>query len=1665
MRKIFAKRDALILSRDRPGRMNGKHGRRRPRLHWLVSLVLASLSLANVSAQDVKLRSQPEARDRDRRALREQWFLRGRSLPGQPGAAQRYRAYLQKMRMRGARPATVRQNALPSSGVVWIPLGPAPLASDASGSGEDNYGWVSGRATAVAVDPADPTGNTVYIGGAYGGVWKSTNATQAVTPTSSSVTWTALTDNQATLAVGAITIQPGNNNSNNSVILVGTGETNSSADSYYGLGILRSTDAGATWTLIPSDTTKTRSFAGMGFSKIAFNSTSSNIAVAGTAGASEGIIEGLANPLTANLGLYYSSDSGNSWSYANVSDSGVATAPGSATSVVYNAGAGLFFAALRSHGFYSSVDSINWTRLITQPGGGLTATACPANPSSSSCPIYRGEIAVVPGRNEMYVWYVDANDFDQGIWESTDGGSSWTQINDAGIINCGDELGCGTEQGTYNLELAAVPNGNSGVTDLYAGTINLYKCEISGGFPACDPNATGAPPDATFLNLTHAYGCSAIAEVHPAQHAVSFLLVNGNTQDVMYFANDGGIYRALDGYTGLTTGTCGGSNQFDSLNMTLGSMTQFVSFSEAGGDGNTILGGTQGNGSPGTQSALASDPLWQNVNFGDGGYTQISPDNELLWFVSNPPDSISGVNIFSCASGINCHTQDFQNHPVVDSETLGGDTGAYYPPYILDPQSSGELIVGTCRMWRGLSTGGAYTVLSHSFETGGDGICTGGEINLVRSLVAGGVLDNNGFSNVIYAGTDGFGPLIPSSPPGGHVWVSTNVAGGASTWVDQTGSINPSNFPISGIAMDTSDKSGLTAYVSIMGFSTTDFPTSHVWQTTNGGSSWNDFTANLPDAPANAVLVDPGSMPTNGTVYVATDVGVFSSSTAAPNWTEVGPVPNSGQPGYLPNVAVTALGMFIDSAGNKWLRASTYGRGVWQLSLVATPDFFLTISNTPQTVYVGQEPAVFNGEAFAIGGYNLPVSLTCVAGATQPPHTCSLPSNVTPTESGASFQLSASDVAQDYSFAVQGTDQNKVTRQAPVTLKVVDFGLTPPSPGSITVGPGSNSGPVGFQVTAAGSFQDTVNLSCVVPKQLRGMSCNFQPSGAVNPTTKNPVAVTLTLTATANQPQATGSITIEGAVANGYNKTQNLTVTIPADYSLAISNPALQAEMAPGGTFPVYYDGILTTPNGYSNLVNLSCSAGATPPPSTCSAAPAIVTPAAPPGAPFTVAVASNQCSPPNTPPHTPFSFNIEAQGTDASKLSHTFPVTFTVTSFSQDDFTLEITNTPLTAPVNTPAIFNGTLTGTVCYNSPVKLSCGSGAPPTCSTPTSVTPTVQGTPFTVTVETSDQCGNYSFEIVAQGTDPARTMHKFLVSFASSSVSQANFSLTISNPSLTAAVNTPATFKGTLTASACYNSPVNLSCGSDHPPTCTPLPATATPTATGTPFNVTVSSNVNQTYNFNVAGVGKDPLQLQRQQPVTFTSGGGGSGPTFSFTVTPTPSTESQPAGQPAQFDLDVKPSGGTFPNNVALSSSSNCPPLSTCTFSSSAVIEGSGETHVFFTITTTAPVVAAVRPLRALRPLLYALWLSLPGLIVIFTGVGHSGRRRKRFVFFVLLTLVVPGLWLGIACSSGLQGNGTGGGNGQPGTPSGPYTMTVSATMSSSPPLSAPPAKVTLNVN
>src|SRR5882724_10998465 len=205
--------------------------------------------------------------DRDNPAGREKWFMTGRTAPdGKSAAELRWQAYQHKIQLRAARLIAARQAANPGAALAaststttaptsggWTALGPAPLISD-PGTGQ-NYGFVSGRATSVLIDPADSSGNTAYLGGAYGGLWRTQNGMSGGSGNPSGVIWTPMIDTMGTLAVGAIALQPCSSNLSNcdhvntlsKVILVGTGEANSSINSYYGLGILRSTDAGVNW--------------------------------------------------------------------------------------------------------------------------------------------------------------------------------------------------------------------------------------------------------------------------------------------------------------------------------------------------------------------------------------------------------------------------------------------------------------------------------------------------------------------------------------------------------------------------------------------------------------------------------------------------------------------------------------------------------------------------------------------------------------------------------------------------------------------------------------------------------------------------------------------------------------------------------------------------------------------------------------------------------------------------------------------------------------------------------------------------------------------------------------------------------------------------------------------------------------------------------------------------------------------------------------------------------------------------------------------------------------------------------------------------------------------------------------------------------------------------
>ena len=1275
------------------------------------ALFLANIPVAFGESKRRSVYDPVEQKDKERPDLRGQWMLRGRTAPrGQVPSALRLKALRQKEAMRAARKkaasnanhegASPDAQAQPQSSTPWVPLGPAPLISD-----QNFYGAVSGRVTALAIDPTDATGNTVYAAAASGGVWKSTNAAN---PTAASVTWSALTDQQASLVNGAVSVKP-----DGSVVLVGTGEPNNGIDSYYGVGILRSTNHGATWTLISLANGGANSFAGLGFSKFAWNTASTSTVVAATGTTTLGFDDGDITAST-NRGLYLSTDSGQSWAFQIPQDAGVSISPASvsASDVIYNTSAGKFFAAVRYHGVYSSTNGQNWTRLTNQPNPTQLSTGnCPAQivNSYSTCPIYRGQLAVVPGRNEMYFWFVSiANDavtvVDQGIWRSMNGGGSWTQINESGIANCGDpgNIGCGVDQGYYNLELAAVPDGQ--VTDLYAGAVNLFKCQISSGATTCNTLDPNLPNE--WINLTHTYGCSSIASVHPDQHGLDVVVASGKA--VMYFGNDGGVYRTLNGFTNLNSGTCGQANGFDNLNASsvsgamIGSLTQFASLSLHPTDQNTILGGTESNGSAGTSTATTS-LQWTTVNGGDGGFSAISEWTPAEWYTANPY-----VNIFACPSGISCGTGEFSL--TAGSQELGGDGSAFITPFILDPQDQAVMLIGTCRVWRGTPTvpPSSFLALGPDFDTLGSDTCTGGEINLVSALAAGGPTADY-MSTTVYAATEGTGPNV-TTPAGGEVWVTTNA--GIVGMNNVTGAINPSHYTISSVALDTSDVTGATAYAGIMGFNV-----SHVFKTANVGATWTDWSGSgstaLPDAPVDALLVDSSAH----IVYAGTDVGVFVSSTTSPSWSEVGTQSQPSATGYLPNVPVTAIRMF-NYGGTKKLRVSTYGRGIWEYTLATGPDYTNTISNSPQTIFPSQT-ATFDGTLTALSGYASKVNLSCSGSA---PSTCTLnPTQETPS---ATYTLTGGGAVGDYTFNSHavGTDPQTITHDAQVTLHIVDFNLTAPNPNSLTVAQGGTSNASTFQVTASGSFSGAVTLSC--PSGLpSGAACQFSPSSSVNPTSGNPVSVALTVAAGSGTP--TGgpiTVTLAASVAGApAPKTQTFALTVTGstpDFSLSVN--ATPSSTVVGQD--VTWSGTLTSLHGYDASVALSCNGAA---PGTCSVSPSSLVPTTS-GAPFTITTGNA----------TTGSFNFSIQGTDGT-LTHSQAVSLAVgtdvtwTDSGSNSVTVQAGQSAIYSFSAAPA-GGSTFTGAVnfsCANLPALTSCNFSPP-------SIAAGAGTTPVTVTISTT-----------------------------------------------------------------------------------------------------------------------------------------------------------------------------------------------------------------------------------------------------------------------------------------------------------------------------------------
>jgi hypothetical protein len=1062
--------------------------------------------------------------------------------------------------------------------------------------------------TAIALDPNDTSGNTVYLGTTGGGVWKSTTAAGPL----SSVAFTPLTDTLPvfsisagsstipSLSIGSVAVQ----RAPNPVVLAGTGDPNDATDSLYGEGILRSTDGGQTWTIATyAQDSYVYSFAGLSPAALAWSTASTNLVVAAMSVSPQAATVDAASS-SSIPGLYYSRDAGATWHMATLYDGaqvvqspqppGTGQIGNSATSVVWNAERGLFFAAVRSHGYYSSPDGQTWTRLTAQPGAGLTTANCPVGnkgQGSATCPIFRGTLAAQPATGDLYALTIDAADKDQGLWQDLCNATSGSCANPspawgARIDNGALEVGSGSTailQGSYNLSLAAAPLPSGG-TLLFAGTVDLYRCAISANSTSC-----------SLRNTTNAInGCNAPAAVAPAQHAIAASLTTGS--ELVVLGNDGGLWRSTDGVN-QTGPACsaGDAQHFDNLNSAIGaggSLAEVVGFAQDPTEPGTLIAGLGANGSAATSSALTLAP-WDQLSAGEGGFPQIDPDNPSNWFLTIG----AGVNLKACTSGIDCTVSNLLPPATIGAPQVSNDAALLDAPSLLDPQLTTNVLVGTCRVWRGTAdTGTTWStsnLLSAAFD-GAGGACTANSA-MVRSLAAGGPLATStnaqsSGSTVLYAGMAGQldgGGTVP-----GHLFVTTsaNTASSFTAWTDAARSpvtndtfdahiFNPGGFDISSIAVDAHDTTGATVYATVVGFGSSP----HVYRSTDFGAHWLSIGSNLPQAPANAIVVDPNDA---NTVYVAMDTGVFvtqaiTTCASANCWSPLG----TG----LPNAPVTTLEaapqMPTGDGRSGMLRAGTYGRGLWQIPLLNATTIHapaITLSSTsltfaaqavatqsiPQTITVtssGNQPVTFGTPVIA---GDFAETDTCAGQTLATGATCTVKVSFAPTQTGArSGQLTiyANIPGGQATISLSGTGTAAAAVVlTPLTLSFPATLVNQTAASQIITVANTGANPATLSTpTITGDFSIAASTcgATLAPQTACSLSISFTPT--VGGTRTGVLTVTdsagtqsARLTGTGNAPAtdtlAPGSLTFAQQAIGTTSAAQQLTLTNAGDVALTL---------------------------------------------------------------------------------------------------------------------------------------------------------------------------------------------------------------------------------------------------------------------------------------------------------------------------------------------------------------------------------------------------------------------------------------------------------------------------------------------------------------------------------
>ena len=784
------------------------------------------------------------------------------------------------------RPASALQTI---GGDIWVAQGPGPSDNGQVENIVPNDEVVGAIHTVVA-HPTNP--DILYIGATNGGVWKTTNAT-AGTPH-----WEPLIDQQGSLSIGALAFDPTDVTSN--TLVAGNGRYSSfSRLGGERLGLLRTTDGGATWTTLDGGGV----LVGKNISGVAPRGNTIVVSV------------NIADIfICGNIGIYRSTDGGATFNpVTNGIPRGVAydlVGDPTDSNILYT---NVVFGSVcsgGSNGFYKSTDAgASWSKISDATMDALIIDSTTSNMEIS-----------VGTNNNVYASIINIGQL-AGVFRSGNGGTSWTQLDTPATNENGTDVGLNPSpkgppagspmadiaggQGAIHASILADPTDANLV--YMGGDRQPHPAEYGGGNW---PNSIGANDysgrlfrgDASqisgtqFVHLTHANnvtptegGTANSSSPHADSREMAFD-VNNNLIEV----DDGGIYRR--------TNPQDNTGDWYSINGNI----QTTEMHDIAYDSvsNRLMSGNQDTGT--TYQTSTGGTNWDSLSTADGG--DVAVDDLTLAGSGQSIRYSSYQNLGGFrrtvwdASG-NLVTTSFPARLVISGDPI---SPLFVTPIVLNAVTPIQLLIGAGNgVYESLDQGNTITQILTNTLTNSGG----------HMMVYGGRRLGVDYPDILYA------------PSGSTIYVRT-TAGGA---VNPTTAPFPGSF-IRGLAADPED--WMTAYAIDS--------SGNVYRTEDAGAStWTNITGDLSDPNLRSVVAS------SGTVFVSGSRGVYVMFTRKLGvWYELGQ--------NLPNVPVWDMEY---DATDDVLVAGTLGRGAWTLSDVSTIltyDVIIQKTVTPTTAVPGQ---------------------------------------------------------------------------------------------------------------------------------------------------------------------------------------------------------------------------------------------------------------------------------------------------------------------------------------------------------------------------------------------------------------------------------------------------------------------------------------------------------------------------------------------------------------------------------------------------------------------------------------------------------------------------------------------------------------------------------------